>query len=781
MKRILLRSVVVLLVVVLLPVAYFGLTLFRASGGLPQWDGDLQVPGLDAQVEVIRDQNGIPFIEAATERDLYFAQGFVHAQDRFWQMALTRHAMAGRLAEWMGTLAVRSDRIARMWGWHKLAQQSLEALPNDDRELMEAYAQGVNAWLNGAAYRRPPEMVILHIKPERWRAEDGFLIGYSMHQLLAGTGSEQGRARFGSEAYDILDETVLPVPAIISPAIGHDVFQPTAAYKSRTFSDNWTISGEHTDTGKPLMANDPQLAISLPGVWHLQHHTVGTRRMAGGTLPGLPGIVVGHNGKLAWGITNAMLDAADLVFLQVDADDPLQYRRGPSTDWQEFQQRSEEIVVRFGGDFTETVRKTPQGIVWPIDLDSAIIGSNKDRTLEIRDVVLEQAVGTAFSFVQLNRASNVTEGIAAVRGLNAPAVNISLADDEGNIGYVMAGRIPLRPISHATHIGQAPEDGNEWQLLPFDANPQMLNPTGGRIVTANQRIVGDEYPYYLTDRWAAPYRARRIHEMLDLREQHDVDSFVAMQMDQVSPVARELTPLMLKVTPATKTDEELVSVLQDWDYRFSLDSAAPLIWMTWVDELRQRMLEDELDSFSLARSVVLYSPLIRALTGERAEWCDDITTDATEDCDELLQKSLAAARQKLTVAFGSDADAWQWGQRARFRIPHRGFAQLPVLGRIFSRETVIPGGPESLFMNGIVTEGAPEFSATTWSSSYQGIYDLSDLDSSRFMTTGGSSGHFDSPYYNNLTEHWIDGQRMQLNPNAISASAELALLPGRTE
>ena len=783
MKRFFIRAALALLVIVLLPVVYFGTVLFRASGGLPQWDGEVSVAGLGANVEIVRDEHGIPFISAETERDLYFAQGFVHAQDRFWQMALTRRAMSGRLAEWFGSSAVGGDRISRMWGWAHMARRSYEALPDAERNLVNAYADGINAWLESDYYRRPPEMVILHVEPERWRAEDSFLFGYSIHRMFPSAGSEPIRAILDSagvsqDVYDIFDETDLPVRPIIPPEQGESVVQPTAAYLFPTFSDNWTLAGQHTVSGKPLMANDPQIRPMLPAIWQLQHHRVGDRHMAGATLPGFPSIAVGHNGRLAWGMTMANGDATDYAFLQTDSRDRQRYRRGPDDEWRSFEQTTETIVVRFADDIIETIRRTPTGIVWPNNLDTRLIGEKENLTLEIRDVAAETPLSTA-GFIKLNRAPTVEEGIAALEGITVPTLNVSLADVDGNIGYVMVGRVPLRPKTHATEVGFAPDDGNEWELLPFEENPKVINPSGGRIVTANHRIVGDDYPHYVSDRWASPTRANRIHELLDERDRHDRQSFVDMQMDSYSVEARDVLPLMLEIEPLSDADAELLDILRGWDYRFSLDAVAPTVWLTWMQMLRQSVFMDEFDGAQIRATRI--GPVMRALSGQRADWCDDKSTDAVESCGDVLKASLAETRVKLTETYGPDSADWEWGATATVRIRHQGFGRLPILDGLFSRSVALSAGPRTLFRNQVDARQAPRFSDVQSGSSYQGIYDLADLDESLFMTFGGTSGHYKSPFYNNLTERWANGERLSLSRENLSAFATLSLVPSSSE
>ncbi len=782
MKRILIRSVVGFLTLISIVVAYVAITLVRAGGGLPQWDGTVEVTGLGGVAEIIRDQDGIPFIRADTESDLYFAQGFVHAQDRFWQMALSRQVAEGRLAEWMGGSGILSDRVARMYGWSHLAQASLEALADDERDLLEAYAAGVNAWLDSSAFRRPPEMVILHIQPERWKTSDAFLAIYQVHRMLAGSGLESvGAVSTNTDsprsAVEMFDDSGMVAPPIIAPIGDESVLQPTAPFKDGAFSNNWTLSGDHTASGKPLMANDPQLVQTTPGFWQLQHHIVDGRMAVGGSVPGHPGIIVGHNGSLAWGITAGAIDVRDFAYVEVHPENPDRYRRGPNEPWQDFDLRGEEISVRFGKDLTETIRSTRQGVTTPRNLGIFGLLERDGLVLEVTDVATDQVSTSPVALLRLNRARTVDEGIQAGEAMTSPPLNMSLADTEGTIGYVAVGRIPLRPEAHARNIDLGPVDSNERTYLPYAENPRVVNPSSGRIVTANQQIVGDEFPHYLTDNWAAPYRAWRIHELLDQRDVHSVDSFRTMQMDSLSPVARELVPLLLETQPASEADARLMDILRAWDYRFTLDASAPVAWLTWVEFLNRRVIADDMDAMPTSWRAVLHSPLVRALGGENPEWCDDLGTSAVESCEDALRTSLTDTRMALEDEFGPDPQGWKWGEVAIFRLPHLGFAGLPILDGIFSSYTPLPGGPESNFTNSINLLDAPVFSRNVFVSSYNAIYDLSDLDASLFMAGGGSSGHFKSPYYNNLTDDWIAGERIKLSPTNVSPVATLALVP----
>ena len=651
------------------------------------------------------------------------------------------------------------------------------------RLLLEAYAAGVNAWLDSPAYRRPPEMVILHIQPERWRPEDAFLISRSLYDSLASYGLEateaflRGVGKHPSAVDMFSGFTDISVPIIPAGDDG-ETTQRSQPFKDRAFSNSWLLSGEHTASGLPLLANDPQLPATLPNLWHLMHLSYEGDRVVGPAIPGLPGIPLGHNGHIAWGATNALVDVNDIALVQLDPDDPDRFRRGPDKPWQAFDIRSETIRVRFGGTVEQLVRQTPDGIV-PLWEERPDTGFRDQPGTEREGRLLGLDVDTSpAAFLRLNQARNVAEALDALAVFTGPPLNISIADVDGNIAYMMAGAIPLRPEAHARTIGLAPYDSNARTYLPYSENPRMVNPPHGRIVTANQRIIGDEYPHYLSDMYIAPHRAMRIHEMLDERDVHNPQSALAMQMDTLSPPARDLVPILLETEAANPEDAALMQLLAEWDYHFDLDSSGPLIFLTWGELLSRAILDDELGPLG-RRARIGFDMLYRALNGEHPEWCNNINTpDRVETCEEHLSATLTETRELLESTHGSDPAQWTWGRQLHLE-PHLGFAGLPLLDRMFSRRLPRPGGLDTAFVSYPLTTDAPDFSNSFFSSSLQMIFDLSDLESSLFMISGGQSGHFRSPHYHDLTPAWTRGERLTISSdrNQIEIAAELRLRP----
>jgi penicillin amidase len=744
----------------------------------------LTAEGLDGPVEIIRDEHGIPYIEATTQRDLYFAQGFVHAQDRFWQMAFNRRISQGRLSEWLGASALNSDRRYRADDLVGLAERAWAELPAEIQALATAYAAGVNAWLEGPFYRRPPEMTILHVHPERWRPQDVVLPMYWLHstfglpgdELLSTRIDQAGLPQAVKEVYAPFEQ---PVPTILPSDSSAYYSQSTSPFKRGAHSNSWVLSGVNTASGHPLMANDPHLTPQQPVSWHLQRHMAPGISGAGATVPGLPGFFMGHNGAVAWGITNAVTDMVDVTLVEVQPDDPTRYRRDPEAPWEWFTLRVDTIDVRFGESYIDTIRTTRMGR----------LGTRRDSTLtddphlytKWRYWGLDLPGTHLTGWMELQRATSVEAAIEAVGQIPGPSFNLSFADTAGAIGYVKMGRIAKRPEAHARTVAFGPEDSNAGTYLPFSENPRLIDPPSGRIVTANQRIAGDDYPHYLSGLWSLPDRAWRIHEMLNEHAVHDAGTFWAMQQDALSTVARRLVPLLLEVEPAGDDEAALLRVLKAWDYRFTLDSRAPAIFMAWLERLNRRVIEDELGSFSF-RGVdwthANYLSVALALAGDKAAWCDDRTTADIEDCARILQETLTEAHAALTEALGPDPDGWQWEQAGRFRLPHIPFDVFPVLSDWFSRETPVPGGPEGMFNNYAFPTASPPVTQSLTVPSFQAIYDLSDLDASLFMAHSGISGHFKSTYYDNLTKMWVRGERIKLNPDEVDEQYRLILQPG---
>ena len=576
-----------LLRIVLLAAALAGLLAgagyFYLKQSLPVLEGTIRIAGLDAPVELLRDAYGIPHIRAQSIEDAYFGLGFAHAQDRLWQMEIDRRIAAGRLAEILGAKALDTDRFLRTLGVRRAADASLTHLDAGTRRLLDAYAAGVNAFLATRPVL-PPEFWLLRTRPEPWTATDSIAwIKMMAWDLGANWKNELLRMRLAKTLSNArIEELLPPYPGDAPPKIADlkelyaglgggaqglaKAMQQVAARLPHWLgagagSNNWVVSGKRSASGKPLLANDPHLDLSAPPVWYFAQLSAPGLDAIGATLPGVPGVLLGRNSRIAWGATNTGPDVQDLYIEKLQGRDAYLTPGGPRP----FTLREETIRVRGGPDFKLTVRSTRHGPVISDVLRQAKGLAPQGYVLAFDWTALSPDDTSIRAAMNLGRAQNWKEFRDALRDLQAPQQNMVYADVDGNIGFVAAGRVPVRKADNDLK-GLAPAPGWEAKYdwagwIPFDELPQSYNPPGGEIVTANQKIVPPGYRPFITSEWQPPYRAERIKQLLDAVPRHTVPSFARMQADVVSLPAREQLPRMLKTRPASAQARQALELL----------------------------------------------------------------------------------------------------------------------------------------------------------------------------------------------------------------------------
>jgi len=784
----------------------------------PQTTGEIAVPGLDADVEVLRDEHGIPHVYADSAADLFYAQGFVHAQDRFFEMDFRRHVTAGRISELVGEDGLETDRFIRTMGWRRVAEQELALLDADTRSYLESYAAGVNAAIDGAsAGSLGLEYAVLSLGglddyvPEPWTPADSVAWLKAMAWDLRGNMSDEiGRVL---TARDVGVERAAELwpeypfdrhrPIVEGGGVVDGVFEPRAtgsgtrkparpAYGpevTRLLSDlatgldampvlvgrgqgvgsnSWVVSGEHTATGAPLLANDPHLGISVPGIWHqmgLHCTAVGPDcpfDVSGFTFSGLPGVVIGHNAEIAWGFTNLGPDVTDLALERLEAG-----RARYAGAWEDLEVRTEEIAV-LGRDEPErlTVRSTRNGPLL------------SDASAQLREVGGEFGVSlkwtaltpgrTADAIFAMNRASTWQEFRDAARLFEAPAQNLVYADRSGTIGYQAPGRIPQR---RPGNDGTVPREGwlraNDWlpEPIPFDALPTVTDPADGFVATANQAVIGPDYPYFLTGDWSYGYRSQRIVD--ELRRQVaeggiTTDDMTALQLDSRNGFAPTLVPHLLRIVLPSRYYASAQELLRDWDYDQPADSAAAayfnavwlhLLRLTFHDELGEDVLPDGGDRWFEVMRVLLEDP--------DAVWWDDVTTETVvEDRDTILALAMQEARDDLVRRQNREPENWTWGHHHRMDLVHTplGESGIGVVEWAFNRGGYEVGGGDSIVNATGWT--ASEGYAVDWAPSMRMVVDLADLDASRWINLTGVSGHPFHPHYTDQTELWVEGRTL---------------------
>ncbi|MFQ5763759.1 MAG: penicillin acylase family protein [Rhodospirillales bacterium] len=793
MKRLLTVTVLGLLAIV---VAIGGTGALWLWSTLPKTDGIIEVPVIENPVEVLRDANGIPHIFAKSARDVYFALGYVHAQDRFWQMEMMRRLGAGRLAEVLGPGALASDKWMRTLGLYKLAEKQAAALSAPARLALNRYAAGVNARIERG--KRLPwsvpaiEFALLRYAPEPWKPADSLVWGKIMATRLGGNWRDEVlRARLARKLKPTQVGELWPVYPADAPATvekvaaltrGMDLERLAAASPRppglpRGASNAWAVDSKNTMTRGAILANDPHLGFSAPILWYLARIDAPDLTIAGATVPGVPFTILGHNGRIAWGITDTQSDIEDLFVEQTRADGR-EYLTPQG--WKEFERAEETIAVKGGSPVTFTVRRSRHGPVISDVSDASAKAAGKGAVMALSATYLEPEDRTPEALFKLARTDSWDSFVNVLRDFHAPQTNFFYADTQGNIGFIAPGKVPVRKRGWGLVPSPGWDGGTDWQgFLPFDLLPSVYNPPSGHIVNANNRITPEGYTHFITTDWAPAYRARRILGLLEDKEM-SVHATTRIQLDYVSEMARQLLPLMLDIEPTDPKSRKAHSMLAEWNGAMSRTRPEPLIFSTWLLELNRAVYADELgdrtgDYLSL-RPRFIISVLTR-----RQAWCDNVETPETEDCHERIRLALKRAIERLEAAMGGDMDGWQWGDVHRAHFSHRALGALPWLARFVDLEIPTDGGNYTVNRGGSRVSHPQHPFQHIHGAGVRSIYDLADLRRSRFVLATGQSGNPVSSHYRDLMADWRDGRyhRMSQSRSALrnAAAGNLTLSP----
>ena len=819
-------------------------TTWAVRRPLPQVDGEVEVPGLAASVEVIRDEHGIPHLYADSDADLMRAQGYVHAQERFFEMDVRRHVTAGRLSELFGEETLETDKFIRTMGWRRVAEQEWALLRTDTREALTAYADGVNAFL---ADRGGSETAVeytimglsgLDYEPEPWAPQDSLAWLKAMAWDLRGNMQDEiDRVRL---SLDHTEEEIAELhpaypydehlPIVQGGGVVDGVFEQNAtgnatrnprrpAYPPAVVdaleqveermaampelmgrgegigSNSWVVDGDHSATGAPLLANDPHLGTSQPGIWMqmgLHCRETGpdcTLDTSGFTFSGVPGVIIGHNAEIAWGFTNLSPDVTDLYLEQVEGDD----RWVQDGETLPMEVRTETIEVRDGEAFELRVRETAHGpLISDVSREYATVGANAptdepgDRgtgyAVALAWTALDPAP-TADAILMMNRASDWDEFREAAAEFAVPAQNLVYADREGHIGYQAPGRVPIRKSGND---GRMPAEGwisaNDWtgDHVPFDGLPSVLDPDEGFIVTANQAVVGEDYPYFLTDDWDAGYRSTRIREVLEAEGELSVSEMQDLQLDTANPMAPVLVPYLLEIdalpSPYYRRAQRL---LTDWDFTQPADSAPAAYYNAVWRNLLAMTFHDDLREGSWPTGGSRWFQVVTPLLDEpSADWWDDATTADRETRDDILLRAMVEARDELTRRQSRDPSLWRWGHIHRMDLDHGtlGRSGVAPLERLFNRAGWEVGGGPSI-VDATSWDAAQGYGVTA-APSMRMVVSLADWDASRWIDLTGVSGHPASTHYSDQTELWVEGEYLPwaFDRDAVEAAAEDTLL-----
>ncbi len=773
---------------------------------LPQLSGSRHMTGADARrlaapVEVVRDRHGIPHIYAESLLDANFALGYAHAQDRLWQMEMNRHIGAGRLAELFGPASLDTDRFLRTLGIHRISAVTLGKLDSETRSLFESYAAGVNAFLAANDKPLPPEFVLLGHRPEPWSPVDSLawlkMMAWDLngswrdellHMQLAKRLTTQQIREF-LPPYPGDAPHPLPDLGALYGSLADAATKIAAAAPEQPpegiGSNNWVVDGSRSRSGKPLLANDPHLGLTAPAVWYFAHLDTPEGRLIGTTLPGVPMVVLGRNERIAWGFTNTGPDVQDLYIERLDPTDAALYDTPDGK--QRFVTVNEIIKVKGQADVTLAVRISRHGPIISDAFADAAKAMPKGYALAFAWTALRDDDLTAQALTRLGRARDWKSFLAAARDSHSPQQNIVYADVDGNIGYIAPGRVPLRRADNDLK-GMAPAPGwqakYDWQgFIPYDELPRQFNPPSGAIATANEKITPPGYRHWITSKWEPPFRARRIAELLNANQHHDLASFAAMQGDVRSLYVREVLPLLLAAPLASDSARHAAARLRHWDGEMLRQRAEPLIVSAWLRELTRLVYADELGELFTANWSERPIFMLNALrdTDGQSRWCDDVGTPQRETCATMIARALDLALADLASRYGADIDHWHWGDAHIAVSEHRPLSKQAWLAPLFELRQPVPGDTWTLDVGRTVPGNQAQPFSTRHAASLRGLYDLADLDHSLFMHSSGQSGNPFSAQYGSFNAAWAQVDYVSMSMRRVDIERRqlgtLRLLP----
>ena len=774
MKKILIAVLVLILAVLIVSMVASYLS-FRKS--LPKTKGEAFVPGLKEPVEIYRDEYGVPHIFAQNDHDLYFAAGYAIAQDRLWQLEMIRRAADGRLSEVFGDTTLSTDRFLLTLGFKRIAGELYPRLSETSRRIMRAYTDGINAFIDTHRGKYPMEFMLLRFDPQPWDPEDcvafSRLMAWELSlawdtELLAGELANQ--LGVGKALQLLADYWPREWPSIVETppelfrqfrAVENQLHALLGGFVLPQGSNNWVVSGKKSETGKPLLANDPHLLLTNPSRWYMIHLIAPGVDVAGFTLPGSPAVVIGFNRAIAWGFTNAMTDDADFYFLQMEPGDSTRYRYNGR--WETMQRITERIPVLGQKEQEETIWVTRLG---PVVNRIHPLGKKSKRPIALRWIgqdLSDELLGLHL----LNRAANWLDFRQAISHFKVPGQNVVYADTAGNIGYWCMGRVPLR--TGRDGIFPSSSDRDWTGFVPFQKLPHSFNPEQGFLATSNNRIAGPGYPYYISHLWEPPARIMRIRQLLQAKERFSVEDFKNIQRDVYSPFAAFLTPKLLPVAKNLADRDprfvEIYQFLKGWDFQMRGESVAAAVFEVTVNHLLQNLLQDELGK-ELYHEYVKFPGLafrfLRRLYRERLfGWFDDSRTpDEVETPEDIIARSFQEAYSELSERLGPKVIKWRWDSLHHVVFRHM-LGSQPLAGKLFNVGPFPLGGSYTTVSSGAYLLIKPYDCVV--GPSMRMIVNLANPEEAEVVNPPGQVGNPLSRHFRDQVEFWLNGLYITLN------------------
>ena len=788
----------------------FVLAYYILSRSLVDYSEDFTVRGISAPVEIVRNNNNVPHIFGATDQDVYFALGFAHAQDRLWQMTMLRRTAQGRLSEAFGPATIKVDELMRRLDLYALSLQSVKAQDAETIAALEAYAAGVNAWINqindGARGRGAPEFFLFSSEIAAWAPADSIAILKLMALQLTGSAqTEVLRARTSlllspDRLGDILPDdpgqgvAALPDYAALVPGVkpaftpldfALGPLSPVADPGMAGASNAWAALPGRSAAGGSLLANDPHLGLTAPTIWYLARLGLQSGGVIGGTIPGVPAVLVGRSERLGWALTTAYLDDQDVLIEELNPENPEEYRTPDG--WARFESRQSIINVKDSAPVTLTLRWSRNGPILPGTHYNLASITPPGYVSALAWTALSGADTSISAAIRLMQAPDIQAALETGRLHVAPAQNLMLADLTG-IALQVVGAMPARDPGHPSQgrmpvLGADPAAGFRG-VLPYEDNPRFVNPTSGLLGNTNNKTVDRPFPNHVSFDWGDTQRIQRWLTLMKAREVHTRESFIEAQLDTVNPTARGLLPLIgadlwftgeaaPEGTPE-RLRQRALALLAEWNGEMNEHLPEPLIAEAWMRALMDRLITDELGA--MADNFTHISPVfierVYRNVGGASVWCDVIQSAAVESCSDLSRIALDEALLRLTEKYGLNLESWRWGDAHQATHDHLVLGEVALLRYFVNIRQSTSGGDDTL-MRGVTRGTGDEPFQNVHSAGYRGVYDFADPDSSVFISATGQSGHPLSRHYDDLGELWRRGEYipMSLDPDLARAAA----------
>lgn len=776
-------------IVIVLIISIFVISYFVLSAKIPEYSGEITVSGISDEVKIYRDEFGTPFIIAEDNTDAIFALGYVHAQERLFQMDISRRAGEGRLSEIFGASTIPFDKMFRTLGIYKLVKKSFPKLNPLSQKILEAYSYGVNAYIKEAEGNYTFEFDVLGYEPELWKPEHSLVMiklmawelniswwtDIAFSNLVQKLGEEKVSGILPD--FDENAPTIIPKQLKSASTITSGFYQVDKEFRefmglvgTHIGSNNWVVNSNKSESGTVIIANDPHLAFQAPGKFMFSVIRSNGWNGEGFSIPGLPAFIIGKNRDIAWALTNVMADDADFYIEKFDSSETKYLL---NQKWKDLIISEDTIYVKNEMPIIFDIKKTHRGpIISDIhNFNSMFKNEFQERAnISMRWTALD-VTDEMFAMISINRAKNWNDFGKAIEYFTAPGQNFVYGDKEGNIGYICGGKLPKRISNSPTLVYDGTTDEHDWKgFVPYSEMPKLFNPADNFIASANNKTIKN-YPYHISNLWEPTSRIERITELLTEKEKHSAEDFKKYQHDFFSHYAKHLTPFILDAFKDVSINEKnlktALSLLRQWNFMMDMKSQTPTIFNGFFQELMENIFLDEMGSELFKEYIFIanvpYRKVRELLDEEKSGWWNNVNTDAIETRDVIIRKSLVDALNSLEAVLGNDIANWQWMELHTVTFKHPFGLESPMLGNILDIGPFPISGDGTTIFN-------TEYSFTNPYENKLGpalrfIFDFAKPDEINFILSTGQAGYFMSEHYSDMTKLWLDGKYLKININ----------------